>query len=285
MRNAGGIACADLHIHTSYSDGVLSPEKVVSEAVKLGLRAIAITDHDCVDGISPCVEASANTGLEVVPGVELSAAIDETEIHILGYFIDWKRSFLVEALRGMQKNRVRRMKKMVRLLNEHGVDVDEKKVFRAAQADTIGRPHLARVMVEEGMARNVKEAFDRYIGDGKPCCVKHERLDYQKAIDMIKRTGGVPVIAHPGTMGHDEYFPRYIQAGLRGVEVFHSNHRQGAQDRYLRVAEENDLLMTGGSDCHGTDKNGLLIGRVKVSYAVVEKLREEAEMIREGKAA
>ncbi|MGB2630603.1 MAG: PHP domain-containing protein, partial [Candidatus Omnitrophota bacterium] len=176
---------ADLHVHTLYSDGTFTPEEVVREAVRIGLEAVAITDHDCIDGISPAMKAAENTRLEIIPGIEISAVAADTEIHILGYFIDWHDPVLVEILRKMKANRVERMRKMVKLLNKAGFNIDPEQVIKSVPEGTIGRLHLARLMCEKGFVRGTQEAFDRYIGDGKPCSVRHERLDYDRAIKMI----------------------------------------------------------------------------------------------------
>jgi predicted metal-dependent phosphoesterase TrpH len=280
MKSGSDGGFVDLHVHTTYSDGKFSPEEVVRKAIELGLRAIAVTDHDCVNGIPPTIEAARGTELEIVPGVEISAAKNETEIHILGYFINWQDPFLLEIFRKMRENRAERMKKMIHLLHLRGIDIDADKVFAAVSEGTAGRLHLARVMTEENITRDEQEAFDRYIGDGKPCHVRHKRLDYRKAIDIIRKAGGVPVLAHPGTMGRDEHIPSYVQAGLRGIEVFHSDHQPLASDKYLALAKEYGLIMTGGSDCHGIKKGRVLIGKVKVGYEVVENLRREAEKVR-----
>ncbi len=180
----------------------------------------------------------------------------------------------------MKENRVERMREIVRLLRAKGIDIDTEKVFGPDLKGTLGRLQLARLMVEEKMVRNTNAAFDRYLGDGKPCHVKHKRLDYTKAIDMIIKAGGVPVLAHPGSMGKDEYIPCYVEAGLRGLEVYHSKHGPAVNDKYLKIAKEYDLLLTGGSDCHGTVKGEALIGKVKVDYRVVRELYKEAEKIR-----
>ncbi len=277
-RNDEGLA--DLHVHTNYSDGLLSPGEVIRKAVELGLKAVAITDHDCIEGIGPALDAAAGTNLEVIPGVEMSAAKNETEIHILGYFIDWREGHFADVLRRMRDNRLERMKKILRMLSEHGVNVNEDEVFGSAEEGTLGRLHLARVMVKEKVVRDTREAFDRYIGDGKPCHVRHERLDYRKAISLIINAGGVPVLAHPGTMGRDEYIPDYVDAGLRGIEVYHTEHRPTANDRYIRMSEKYGLVMTGGSDCHGSKTGEAIIGTVTVGYEVVEALRREAEKLR-----
>ena len=270
----------DLHVHTIYSDGTFTPEEVVRRAVELNLKAVAITDHDCIDGISHAISASEGTDLEVIPGVEISCSKDDTEIHVLGYFIDWRNASLVELFRKMKDNRVERMRRTVQRLNEVGLNIDIDKVLESAPEGTIGRLHLARLMHEEGFVRSTNEAFDKYIGDGKPCHVRHKRLDYTKAIGMVRAAGGVPVLAHPGTMGEDGFIPEYVKAGLRGIEVYHSEHQSPESNKYLEKARKYGLIVTGGSDCHGFKKGRVLIGRVIVGHDVVEKLREEAEKIR-----
>jgi len=274
----------DLHVHTTFSDGMFTPEKVVKKAIELGMRAIAITDHDCVDGITPAIEAAAGTSLEIIPGVEVSAIKKDTEIHILGYFIDWLNPQISKRFQRMKDNRVKRMKKMINLLKKEGLKVTEAEVFDSVKSGTVGRLHLARVMLKNKCVRNLKEAFDNYIGDGKPCCVRHERLDYRKAIDFIRASGGVPVIAHPATMGKDEFIPSYKRAGLRGLEVYHSKQRGSSNAKYLKMAKEQDLIVTGGSDCHGMEPGKVLLGKVKVGYEVVTRLREESIKIKGGKS-
>lgn len=267
---------ADLHVHTTCSDGTLTPAEVVAEAVKAGLKAVAITDHDCVNGIGEAIDASKGTSVEVIPGIEMSAVIEETEIHILGYFIDWRDPELLRRLGIMQERRQERMEKMVSLLRETGVMVDPEKVSRSVTGTTAGRMHLARAIVEENLASDTKEAFCKYIGDGKPCHVRHERTDYRDAIEMIISSGGVPVIAHPGTAGRDEYFDDYVSAGIKGVEAVYLKHRPAVSKRYTAMAEERGLIVTGGSDCHGLPKKKSIIGSVTVPYSTVELLRAAA---------
>ena len=272
--------CADLHVHTTFSDGTFSPEEVVRRALQLDLKAIAITDHDCIEAIDYAHKAAEGTTLEVIPGVELSAAKDETEIHILGYFIDWKNGSLKELLDKIKVNRVDRMRKMVECLHKEGIDLDINKVLEHAEKGTVGRGHLAKLMVEEGVVRDFNDAFDRYIGDGKSCNVKHKRLDYGKAIDIIKKAGGVPVLAHPGTSGEDVNVKEYADAGMLGIEVYHSNHGVRCNKKYLELAEKFNMVITGGSDCHGDKKGRVLLGTVLVDEDVVETLRGEAERVK-----
>ena len=270
-------------MHTSYSDGLFSPEQVVKRAVELGLEAIAITDHDCVGGVAPTIEAARGTGVEVIPGVEISAAKGDKEIHILGYFVDCRNRDLIATFNRLRENRKKRMKRMVRLLADRGIDIPAEEVLTMAERGTVGRLHLARMMLKMKAVSSLNEAFDRYIGDGKPCHVRHERLDYRKAIKLIKKAHGVPVLAHPATMGGDEDIPDLVDAGLRGLEVYHTKHRPSANDKYLKMAEEMDLLVTGGSDCHGMGPGKILIGKVRVDQDIVNALREESEKTK-GKA-
>ena len=272
----------DLHVHTTYSDGIFTPEQVVEKASAMGLAALSITDHDCIEGVQPAIDAASGTSLEVIPGVELSCSRGSREMHILGYFIDHTSVQLVDRLERMKSNRVDRMKKMVELLRDKGLEVTEEMVFDGAEDGTIGRLHLARALSASGLVSSEQEAFDRYIGDGKSCQIKHERLDHVDAINMILESGGVPILAHPGTMDGDRDIPALIEAGVRGIEVYHSKHYPSTVRRYLAMAREGGLLITGGSDCHGHVSGRSIIGNVKVDYEVVERLREEAQRIREG---
>lgn len=271
---------ADLHIHTTFSDGVFTPVEVVERALGIGLGAIAVTDHDCIEGIEPAAQAAKGTSLEVVPGVEISAAAGDHEIHILGYFVDYNDIKLTDALRKMKDNRVERIKSILSLLRKEGCELDEDKVFKNVVDGTIGRMHLARMMVETGFVGNHYEAFDKYLGNGKPCCLRHVRLDFTKAISMILSSGGVPVIAHPGTMGSDDLFGDYVKAGLRGVEVYHVKHHGEETSKYLAIAEKYNLIVTGGSDCHGMASGRILMGRATVDIKTVDILREESLKIK-----
>ncbi len=275
---------ADLHVHTIYSDGLLHPAVIVEKAVELGLKAIAITDHDCIDGIDEAIRAASGKDIEIIPGVEMSAAIGDDEMHILGYFVDRKDIVFSSALDRIRAGRIIRMGKMIDALRGKGFEIDLEELLANNEKSTIGRLHLARAMVEKGYVRTFKEAFDYYIGDGKCCQVNHERLDYKVAIDLIQNAGGVPVLAHPGAYGRDEQLDSYVEAGLKGIEVYHSEHKDHEVKKYLKVAEDNDLVVTGGSDCHGREFRGkILLGVITVEMDVVEKLRACAEGIRNEK--
>lgn len=271
---------ADLHIHTFYSDSTFSPEEVVACARENGLSAIAICDHDSVDGIELCQKAAAPFGIEVVPGIELTIEKSDAEIHLLGYFIDWKADWFRKKLKEMQNARRDRIHKMVEKLAEHGINVNAEDVFKSAGKGSVGRLHLAQEMIKTGKVSSFKEVFGKYIGFLKSCYVSNIRFSPQEAIGFILKSGGVPVIAHPATMGKDDYIPELIGYGLRGIEVYHTDHKPSMVKHYEELAKEYGLLMTGGSDCHGLGKGRALIGTVRVPYEIVEKLKEEADKVR-----
>lgn len=270
---------ADLHIHTYYSDSTFSPEEVVSTADKQGLSAIAICDHDCVDGIEECRKLALPVGIEVVPGVELTVEKEDAEIHILGYFINWKDEEFQKKMKVLQSARIDRIHKMVEKLEAEGIPVKADEIFRLAGKGTVGRLHVAQAILNTGKIRNFKEVFEKYIGFLKPCYVSNVRFTPREAIETIRGVGGVPVLAHPHTMGKDEYIPELIEYGLGGMEVYHTDHRPSVRKHYLELAERYGLLVTGGSDCHGMGKGRVLIGTVRVPYEIVEKLKEKSKSI------
>jgi predicted metal-dependent phosphoesterase TrpH len=271
---------ADLHVHTFYSDSTFSPEEVVSCAVNKGLSAIAVCDHDSVDGIAPCIELGRRMEVEIIPGIELTVEKADAEIHILGYFMDYGLGWFRDRLRELQKARIERIHRMVKLLRGRGIEVYAEDVFRMAGRGTVGRLHLAQAMLETGKVGSFKEIFEDYIGFGKPCYVSSVRFTPKEAVEMLLRAGGVPVLAHPYVMGKDEYIPELMGYGLRGIEVYHTDHKPAVTRHYEELARDYGLIMTGGSDCHGLGKGRVLLGGVRVPYAVVERLGEEAERIR-----
>jgi len=270
---------ADLHVHTYYSDGTFSPKEAVAEAKRSNLDAIAITDHDCTDGIGEAMEAARGCGLEVIPGVEITCEKNNTEIHMLGYFIDPTSIPLAELLKTLRASRIKRIHTMVERLKREGVEISPDAVFELASKGTVGRLHLATALYNKGLVSSTKEAFQRYIGDDAPCSVRRFNVSPQEAIGAILRSGGVPVYAHPKVMGHDEFIPEFMKAGLRGIEVFHTDHPNSTSHRYSTLAQKYGLLITGGSDCHGSGKGKKLMGGVTVPYSLVEELRREHRQI------
>jgi 3',5'-nucleoside bisphosphate phosphatase len=272
---------ADLHVHTFYSDSTFSPEEVVSCAREKGLAAIAICDHDTVDGIDPCMAIGLEKGVEIIPGIEMSVEKMDAEIHILGYFIDWKQDWLRKILKDIQDSRVERIFVMIDKLKAMGVKIEAEEVFKiAVNKGSVGRLHVAKAMLGSGAIKNLREAFGKYIGFAKPCYVPYTKLSPEDTIGLILKAGGVPVIAHPILIGNDEYIKEFMGHGLRGLEVYHTDHKPNVARRYEAIAKELGLVMTGGSDCHGMGKGRILMGTVRVPYELVEKLKEEAVKIK-----
>jgi 3',5'-nucleoside bisphosphate phosphatase len=268
---------ADLHIHTRYSDGSLSPEEVVKSADEKGLACCAITDHDSVSGVAQGIEAGNALGVEIIPAVEISAEESGREIHILGYCIDYKDNRLLGFLSNIRKDRINRLHKMIGLLKEHGVSVDINELLKIAGDVSISRLHIAKYMQKKGIVANWRDAFKTYIGDNKPCYVSSFRYTAKDVIEMIKLSGGISVIAHPGLYKIDSILLKLIQQGIKGIEVYHTEHSANMSAAYKDFAEKHNLLITGGSDCHGNVKGGLLIGKTTIPYSYVEALKNAAK--------
>lgn len=274
---------ADLHIHTRFSDGTFTPAEVVKQAQRKGLSCIAITDHDTVLAIEPAKKCAQDLGIEVIPGVELSAEIDDYEVHILGYFIDWQEKWFQDKLKQICAVRTKRALTIMEKLKAQGIDLDPEEILRQAAVGAVGRLHIARMLQTQGLVHSIQEAFNKFIGNGRPCYVKKFKLTPAEAINMICRLNGVAVLAHPYNIGNDELIPEFVQLGLRGIEVYYSEQNQLTSEHYQNLAEKYGLLVSGGSDCHGLNKNRGTIGEIKIPYSLVEKLKSEAETLQSGR--
>ena len=263
---------ADLHLHTQFSDGTFTPEELVWHAQRNGLAGIALTDHDTVEGCERAAAACAAVRMEFIPGAELTAEHADTEVHIIGYFLDAKNRTLLERIAQFQNVRQQRIHEMVAALNKLGVPLKVETVFALANCKSPGRPHVARAMVKEKLIGNLDEAFERFLKKGKPAWVPKTKMSALESIELIHQAGGLAVMAHPGLNRTDEIIPGLVAAGLDGIECFHTKHSTVMSERYLEMAEKYHLLVTGGSDCHGFSKNKPLIGTVRVPFMYVEKL-------------
>lgn len=270
---------ADLHVHTYLSDGTFSPEKVVEYSKAKGLDAIAITDHDCCSGITPAIIAGKDLDLEIIPGVEMTAELGEEEIHILGYFIDWQKDSFVKKLQEIIKVREERAKEILKKLRKYGVNMSEKELFELSGPGSIGRLHIAHLLLRKGAVSSISEAFTKYIGNNGPCYVKKFKLSPKETVDIIKDVDGVAVLAHPKTINikdksSEDIIKMLIKDGIEGIEVYHPDHTAKDENEFRALAERYNLLISGGSDCHGLGKSEILIGKVKIPYELVEKIKQ-----------
>jgi predicted metal-dependent phosphoesterase TrpH len=269
----------DLHIHTTCSDGIDRPEEIPGLAEKAGLKAVAITDHDTVRAIERALQAASPLNIEVIPGVELSTMLNDSEIHILGYFMDWQNRAFGEKMRELKEGRLFRAKKMVARLKKLGINLHLDQVLQIAGEGVVGRPHIADALVREGVVSSYSEAFNRYIGQNGPAYVSKRLLSPVEAIDLIGRAGGVPVLAHPATMHKDEFIPLLVKWGLKGIETVHPMHTPQLIRHYKEISQRYNLVCTGGSDYHGKDRLLSGIGKYKVTYQTVETLKRLSSFI------
>lgn len=266
---------ADLHLHTTASDGVMTPTQVVEEAARVGLSAIAISDHDTVAGLEEATAAGKRLGVEIVPGMELSTDYGLFEIHILGYFFDWHSEKLLKELQVLREARYERGRKMVEKLNELGVPVTMERVMEIAGKGAVGRPHVARAIVETRAVSSMNSAFGRFLVKGAPAYIERTKLTPFDAVALIVNAGGVASFAHPHKVGYDNIIPELMKSGLQAIEVYHSDHSSVISRKYQALARRYGLIATGGSDAHGFDPEAKnTIGSVTVDMGIVEKLRE-----------
>ena len=271
---------ADLHLHTTFSDGMLTPEKLFIKAKKLGIKAISITDHDTVEGNYGAKELSAKYGVDFITGIELSCFDSQNEYHILGYCIDIDNEDLHTHLAAFKLSRIERAEVMTKMLHKMGVNINFNDIIDKAGEAPITRPHIAQVIVESGYVSTTKDAFNLYIGDGRPAYAVKAIFQVEKAIKLINNAGGVAVIAHPGNFVNQKKLFQFIEAGLDGIEVYHPLHNEKLRREYHAIANQYWLLETGGSDFHGdrpNDKN--LFGREGVPINALEQIRKRCRQI------
>jgi predicted metal-dependent phosphoesterase TrpH len=273
----------DLHLHTTASDGVMTPSEIVNYAKNKGLLAIAITDHDTIGGLEEGLLEGERIGLEVIPGIEISAEHSPGSMHLLGFFIDIRHPLLKERLGYLQRARAERNPRIAEKLNKLGIDITFDEVLKASGGGQVGRPHFAQVLIEKGYVRSFQEAFDRFLKKGAPAYVEKMRFSAEESIHFINEANGVAVLAHPNTLQVNGYSElenlilRLVKRGLRGIEAYYPEHSALEVAQYKTLAERHGLLVTGGTDYHGIEKNGLDIGvgrgEMKLPYSIVENLK------------
>lgn len=271
----------DLHTHTKASDGSMNPAELVRYAADRGLAAVAITDHDTVDGVEEAVREGARQGIEVIAGLEISVDF-EPEMHMLGYFFNNGYRAIEPALEELHKKRQERNPKIIRKLREMGFDITLEEAAKLAGGKVVGRPHIAAAMVRHGYVSNAREAFDIYLASGKPAFFKKDKLTPKEGIQMIVNAGGVPVLAHPILLGLengklDNLLGKLTAAGLKGAEAIYVENTDEQTEFLIGLCKKHNLITTGGSDFHGGFKPDIEIGtgkgNLRIPYGIVEKLR------------
>lgn len=248
----------------------------MDRARKLGIRALAITDHDTMEACPRAEAACAGAGIEFVHGTELTAEVDGSEVHILGYFLDPSHQPLAEQIERFKKARQERIFGMVERLQAMGVAIEAQAVFDLANCQSPGRPHVARTLVKLGICPTFDQAFRRFLYMGGPAWVPKTRFPSAEAIRIIHEAGGLAVLAHPGLNKNDDIIAPLKEEGLDGIECYHTRHSGYQAKKYSRIARELDLLVSGGSDCHGFSKNKPLIGKVRLNESLFTNLKNAA---------
>lgn len=268
----------DLHTHTTCSDGTFTPEALVQHAKEISLQAVAITDHDTLMGNQRAVREGTRIGCEVIPGVELSATSKGT-LHILGLFVDSLNIHLKKATQFLQANRRDRNLKVLSILREQDIFIDETPFVKNAY---LGRPHIAQILMDQGVVPTIDDAFQQFLRKGAPAHVDRVKLSPEKTLHAILKAGGICVLAHPVTLPHPEaVIEQLLPLGLQGIEAYYPSHSPEDTHHFLELAETHDLLITGGSDFHGDHKPSIALGCMHVPASLLEPLRE-AHKKREG---
>jgi len=265
----------DLHLHTTASDGNLSASELVKLAAELRLKTIAVTDHDSVGSVDEAIIHGHDLGVKVIPGVEMSSDVDGRDIHVLGYFIDYKDADFNSILNKLSNARYTRAQKIVDKLREMGLEISLNDVRQEAGTGAMGRAHIAKAMFKKGLVPDIQAAFDKYLARKSPAYVEKTAYSVPEIINIIHQFNGVAVLAHPGISKVDNLIAEFVAAGLEGLEIYHSEHSATETEYYREMANKMNLITTGGSDCHGPGSNrGLLIGTVYVPDSAAAGLYE-----------
>lgn len=274
----------DLHTHSTASDGIYSPTELLRQAKEVGLRVLALTDHDTTGGVEEAARAAAALDIDFIPGIEINTDTGGGEVHVLGYFVDYRQPAFQRVLNVLRDARVLRGERMVERLNEQGIAISWERVREIAQG-SVGRPHVAKALMEAGYVQTIGEAFDKYIGVHCPAYVPRYRLTPDDAVRLIASTNGLPVIAHPVELpGLDDlraWLPGLVQAGMAGLETYYGPYTPEQEQALRALADEYHLIPTGGSDFHGPGIHPTPLGGRYVPYEAVERLKAEAARRRE----
>ncbi len=264
----------DLHTHTNYSDGALTPQQLIQKARAADIRVLGIADHDNIGALDEAIECGSEVGMEIINGVELSAALGERDIHILGYFIDHKNPKLLDYLSLFRRERLKRAQRIVEKLHSLKIPLTMDAVLEQAGSGSVGRPHIANALVDGGLTETYLEAFEKYIGYGGPAYEKKFQLSPREAVEIISSAGGISFIAHPGKNMYESVLMQLIKTGVDGIEIVHPSHSPEVQQYYRSVANQYYLLESGGSDFHGGKKNDdWALGTVFVTDTLVEAMK------------
>lgn len=275
----------DLHVHSTFSDGTDTPTQLVRLAKETGLYAMALTDHDTIDGIDEAIKAGSEYGIEVVPGVELSTFYINKEIHIVGLYIDHTDESLKKELSASRNVRSERNKQICKKFNQLGYDISYDEMLTRYKDAVITRAHFADILVAKKIVGSRNEAFDRFLNPGKPCYVPRKKMDPKDAIKMIKNAGGVPILAHPVLyhLGNDAMntLIKYLcESGIAGLEAIYSTYTQGDELKMRRIAKDNGLIISGGSDYHGKNKPSISLGTGRghlcIPYEILDEIKKHA---------
>ncbi|MBI3765255.1 MAG: PHP domain-containing protein [Ignavibacteriales bacterium] len=261
-------------MHTSYSDGALSPYELVNKAKSVGLSIISITDHDSVSALDEAQEISKEFAIEIIPGTELSATLNGAEIHILGYFMDFHNKLFLDFLAESRGERLKRAERIVNKLNQMNIPLKMESVLANTTGDSVGRPHIANALVNEGHAQSYHQAFSKYIGNGRPAFEKKAECSPEEIVRIINQAGGLSFLAHPGHSVSDTLLFQTIKAGVDGIEVVHPSHTPDLVRYYRGIVNEYCLLESGGSDFHGGQKGDEhLLGSIGIPVSTVDIMR------------